>query len=471
MNNLPLNTRLQNGAFTVGKVLGQGGFGITYQGADMNLRRLVAIKEFFPEGCVRQGNSVSPRAAINATEYSSAKSKFIEEARTLARFHHPGIVAVHTFFEENNTAYMVMEYLKGKTLAQLVAESGALPESEAIGHIQKIGEALEELHRFQLLHRDVKPENAIVCEDGRVVLIDFGLTKKVEEVIGLGTRQLAATTRFGSDGFAPPEQYLRSGVLGKYTDVYALGATLYFLLTGTIPISAPERAMGGVLMPIHQTNPSISRSLSDAAENAMELDKDKRPRSVQCFIELIHKLSTTISPSSGKAPTSVSPPHTSIPTNSIPNTTPRPVIQGVHQLGQSVRGYAQGLLAICPYCLSENIVPDDTLIGNAVRCCSCSERFNVSSVNKKVKTLWGTSISPAPTLKITEVGKIQLDLPRLSKHSHEVKIASCTFSDGFPRVHIIVTRDNSKSPEVICTDKAGLAKLRLLIETAEKLIP
>jgi len=159
---------------------------------------------------------------------------------------------------------MVMEYLKGKTLAQLIEVRGALPEGEAIEHIKKIGEALEELHRSQLLHRNVKPENAIVCDGGRVVLIDFGLTKKVEEIIGLGTRQLAATTRFGSDGFAPPEQYLRSGVLGKYTDVYVLGATLYYLLTGTVPNSAPEQAMGAGLTPVHQVNSSISHKYGDA---------------------------------------------------------------------------------------------------------------------------------------------------------------------------------------------------------------
>lgn len=290
MSTLPVNTRLQNGAFTIGKVLGKGGFGITYLCGDMNLRRVVAIKEFFPEDCLRQGNSVQPRDSMSAQEYSSAKSKFMEEARTLARFHHPGIVAVHTFFEENNTAYMVMEYLKGKTLAQLIEERGALPEAEAVEHIKKIGEALEELHRSQLLHRDVKPENAIVCEGGRVVLIDFGLTKKVEEVIGLGTRQLAATTRFGSDGFAPPEQYLRSGVLGKYTDVYALGATLYFLLTGTVPESAPERAMGGVLMPPKLVNPHTSIRLSEAVMQAMEIRNDSRTQTVR---EFLHKLAIT----------------------------------------------------------------------------------------------------------------------------------------------------------------------------------
>jgi serine/threonine protein kinase len=287
MSVLAINARLQNGAFTVGKVLGQGGFGITYQGADMTLRRLVAIKEFFPQGCVRQDNAVQPRGAMSTTEYSSAKTKFLEEARTLARFRHPGIVAVHTFFEENETAYMVMEYLKGKTLAQSVAERGALSEREAIEHIKKIAEALEELHSAQLLHRDVKPENAIACEDGRIVLIDFGLTKKVEEVIGLGTRQLAATTRFGSDGFAPPEQYLRSGVLGKYTDVYALGATLYFLLTGTIPISAPERAMGGVLPALKDLASSSSTYVIDAVTQAMAIKSEDRPQTVSSFLRLL----------------------------------------------------------------------------------------------------------------------------------------------------------------------------------------
>jgi serine/threonine-protein kinase len=196
----------------------------------LKLRRYVAIKEFLPDGCLRQGNTVRPDGTWSDDTYTNAKAKFLDEARVLAQFRHNGVVQVYTFFEEQH-CYMVMEYLKGKTLAQLVEKRGALPGQEAVGYIEKAAEALEEVHRVKLLHRDIKPENIMLCEDGRVLLIDFGLTKKVEEAVDLGTRQLSTTTRFGSDGYAPPEQYLKNGVLGTYTDVYSLGATLYFLLT------------------------------------------------------------------------------------------------------------------------------------------------------------------------------------------------------------------------------------------------
>src|SRR5690606_26018177 len=150
----------------------------------------------------------------------------------------------------------------------------------------------------QLLHRDVKPENVIVCEDGRVVLIDFGLTKKVEAVIGLGTRQLAATTRFGSDGFAPPEQYLRSGLLGPHTDVHALGANFYFLLTGSVHTPAPERAMGASLLSCRQLNPRLDSRLSDVISQSMELDKGNRSQTVKEFLTALYppKIPAAVAP-------------------------------------------------------------------------------------------------------------------------------------------------------------------------------
>jgi serine/threonine-protein kinase len=153
---LPDGTKLHQGGLLVGKILGQGGFGITYHGADVKLRRYVAIKEFFPLGCVRNGAQVVPN---NCANYSKAKARFFEEARILARFNHRNIVNVLTVFEENNTAYMVMEYLQGKTLQQLVEERGTLTAGEGISYVEQIGEALERVHETGLIHRDIKPDN------------------------------------------------------------------------------------------------------------------------------------------------------------------------------------------------------------------------------------------------------------------------------------------------------------------------
>ena len=176
---LPLGTSLQDGAYLIQHVLGQGGFGITYLGHDTRLRRPVAIKEFFPAGCLRHNSSVQLTGATSVGHYATIKGRFLEEARTLAQFHHPGIVDVYTCFEENNTAYMVMEFLQGKTLLRRLEEHNApLDEAEAVGYIRSIAAALQVVHGAGLLHRDLKPDNIMVCPDGRVVLIDFGTAKE-----------------------------------------------------------------------------------------------------------------------------------------------------------------------------------------------------------------------------------------------------------------------------------------------------
>ncbi len=171
---LQAGTKLDSGKFTVGKVLGQGNFGITYLGGDTTLGRSVAIKELFPQGCTRQGTTVHPSGTLAAAEYNANKQRFVDEARVLAQFHHRGIVQVYSIFEENNTAYMVMEFVKGKTLQKLIDTRGQLPEKEVVNYIAQAADALTAIHEAKLLHRDIKPENLMLTEDGRVVLVDFG---------------------------------------------------------------------------------------------------------------------------------------------------------------------------------------------------------------------------------------------------------------------------------------------------------
>src|SRR5690606_3079552 len=146
-------TSLHNGTFTVGKPLGAGGFGITYHCTDTNLQRHVAVKEFFPAGSTRKGKQVF---GADADEFAAAKIKFLDEARILARFDHPGIVKVLSVFEENGTAYMVMEFLQGKTLRQLIEEAGVLQEKQALKCIWQLGNALHKVHEAHVVHRDVK---------------------------------------------------------------------------------------------------------------------------------------------------------------------------------------------------------------------------------------------------------------------------------------------------------------------------
>jgi serine/threonine protein kinase len=267
---LPLGTKLFGGKYSVGKVLGQGGFGITYMGADTVLSRPVAIKELFPEGCQRNGTTVQP-TRIPPSDFSSMKQKFLDEARLLASLNHPGIVKVYDFFEENNTAYMVMEYLRGKSLAKLVEErGGALGEQEAVGYILKVCEALDVVHKAGYLHRDIKPENIIVCGDGRVVLVDFGAARSF--MAGRTGRMTVILT----PGFAPLEQYAEQAKRGAYTDIYALGATLYYLLTGQVPVSAADRMSGVELRGVREINGRVSRQVEEAVMKAMAMRVEGR---------------------------------------------------------------------------------------------------------------------------------------------------------------------------------------------------
>ncbi|MEN9565663.1 MAG: hypothetical protein RLZZ69_859 [Cyanobacteriota bacterium] len=275
---------LASGEYRIKKPLGQGGFGITYQGVDTRLNRAVAVKEFFPEGCWREGSTVVSAGRWNLDTYSNAKQKFLLEGQTLGQFNHPGIVQVFYYFEENNTAYMVMEYLQGRTLAEFLKQiKGKLSEAKALEYITKVGEALEILHQAQFLHRDIKPDNIMLADDGRVVLIDFGAARDFT------TSSTARYTTMLTPGYAPLEQYGRSLKYGAFTDIYALGSTLYHLLTGEAPISAIERAAGVELKTVREIAPHVSLGVSKAIAKAMSMDVTQRIQSVREFFALLSK--------------------------------------------------------------------------------------------------------------------------------------------------------------------------------------
>ena len=272
---------LATGEYRIEQPLGQGGFGITYRGIDTRLNRAVAVKEFFPEGCWRQGSTVVSAGRWNTDTYSSAKQKFLLEGQTLGQFNHPGIVRVFYYFEENNTAYMVMEYLRGKTLGELLQRQGKLSQNRALKLITKVAQALEILHQARFLHRDIKPDNIMLADDGRVVLIDFGAARDF-------TANTARYTTTLTPGYAPLEQYGRALKNGAFTDIYALGSTLYHLLTGQAPVSAIERAAGVELKTVKQIAPQISSHVSEAIALAMIMDVKERLQSVREFLELLH---------------------------------------------------------------------------------------------------------------------------------------------------------------------------------------
>lgn len=286
----PPGQTLRNGAYEIIKVLGQGGFGITYLARFTSLDRLVAIKEFFISGYSVRSTS-GPDIALQAMkeeDFSAYKQKFIAEARTLARFSHPGIVPITDVFEENETAYFVMQYIEGASLADMIRQMGPIPEGDASAYIQQAAEALQVVHSQKMLHRDIKPDNIMIRPDGQVVLIDFGTARAF-----LDSKTVTHTTLL-TPGYAPLEQYSDRQQRGTYTDIYALGATLYACLTGQAPPPAVDRIQQKELSKLP------SGPIRGVVEKAMAMEPAHRHQDVQRFLADLRQETdaTSIHPSS-----------------------------------------------------------------------------------------------------------------------------------------------------------------------------
>ncbi|MDB9305439.1 serine/threonine-protein kinase [Nodularia spumigena CS-591/12] len=260
--------QLQGGKYVIEQELGKGGFGITYRAKDNN-GRLVVIKTL--------NEQVQRRP-----DFANFQQDFLNEAIKLAKCSHPHIVRIYEVIHEDVLWCMVMEYIDGEDLASRVENQGVLAEAEALSYIQQIGEALIVVHNNGLLHRDIKPQN-IMLRSGKseAVLIDFGIARDFSPNLTQTHTQLL------SDGFAPIEQYDQRAKRGAYTDVYALAATLYFVLTGEVPTMSPIRAIGTQLIAPKQINFSISDRLNQAILQGMALKPENRPQSVQEWLKLI----------------------------------------------------------------------------------------------------------------------------------------------------------------------------------------
>lgn len=275
---LAAGTRLGGDRYQVLRLLGRGGFGITYDAGDRRLRRRVAVKELFPESAVRHGTLVLTPPQGRAA-FKEARERFLREARVLARFTHPGIVRVYEVFEEHGTAYLVMELLEGRTLVDLLRERNRpFDESEVLDVAGRVAAALRPVHAAGVLHRDLNPSNVMMTHHGRIVLIDFGLARDYDQSQSVGM------TRVVTPGYAPLEQYRGEGRFGPSTDVYGLAATLYRLATGRVPVSALERDGGAALAAPRSLNPELSRSVSDAILDGLELEPSHRPQDIDAFL-------------------------------------------------------------------------------------------------------------------------------------------------------------------------------------------
>lgn len=272
------------GRYTIEGVLGQGGFGITYLGIDELHEKKVAIKEFFPQGIVTRNieyqDTVTVTFVGEKDNYEKGKERFLKEARTMAKFSKDeGIVKALDFFEINNTAYIVMEYLEGITLKQYLRENQRIAPEDLIELLVPLIESLDEIHSQGMIHRDISPDNIMVLPDGRIKLMDFGAARDYTE---FGEKSLSIVLK---PGYAPPEQYQTHGIQGPWTDIYALCATMYKCITGENPPDAIERVMDDHLKKISAFGISVLPQIEEAIIKGMSVAANDRYQNVGDFCE------------------------------------------------------------------------------------------------------------------------------------------------------------------------------------------
>ena len=280
---LPRGTSI--GDFEFHRVLGHGGFGLTYLGWNLSLDIPVAIKEYLPSDLAvrEQDLSVAPKSSSDASDFQWGLDRFVEEARMLARFQHPNLIQVHQFFEAHGTAYIVMEYAEGETLAERLARQGVLSETELLDMVLPLLDGLAVVHQANVLHRDIKPGNIIIRDaDGSPVLLDFGSAR---QAIGAKSRSVTSVV---TPGYAPIEQYSTRGAQGAWTDLYALGGVCYRALTGRVPEYATDRVLEDRFVPTGSLcGERVSAGVADAIDWALAVNKDDRPQSVEAWRDVL----------------------------------------------------------------------------------------------------------------------------------------------------------------------------------------
>lgn len=280
------NTFLQGGKYKIVRFISSGGFGCTYEAIDTMMDTRVAIKEFFVKDyCNRDEVTKHITLATQSKRELIAKlrKKFLEEARAIFQMKHDNIVRVYSFFEENNTAYYVMEFIEGESLGDMLKRRGSLSETEALDYIRQVADALRYVHSKNRLHLDIKPGNIMIGKNGKAVLIDFGASKHYDEGTGENTTTMQG---LNTPGYAPYEQTIEGVTEFKpASDIYALGATLYKALTGITPPNSG-------LLAIHKATLSplpshISESTKKAIVSALQLHEENRPSSIDAFLKIL----------------------------------------------------------------------------------------------------------------------------------------------------------------------------------------
>ncbi len=299
---LPAGTVL-HGQYLVGGALGRGGFGITYIALDLKSGMRVAIKEYMPEKYAFRtpGNTWIESRGSDA-DYAFGRSRFLQEAQTIYALRgHESIIQVLKLFEENNSAYFAMEFLDGEDLKHSFQRRGSpMTVSETLALLRPIFDALCYVHQQGVVHRDVSPDNIFLCRDGSVKLIDFGAAYASLRERGNDIEMVVKR------GFAPLEQYVNNCLIGPWSDVYALGGTIYYCVTGEFPLDAPQRNFHDELKPPSQMGASISLAEEHALLTAMAVSRENRYRTVEAFRDALYAEGGTPSPRRERRDTGVS---------------------------------------------------------------------------------------------------------------------------------------------------------------------
>ncbi len=279
---LPFDT-IVRGKYRIDKVLGFGGFGITYQGDDLVNSGKVAIKEYYPSGLVtRMPGNTAVEVSSSYEQYIKGKEKFLQEARIIYHYNNEHILHIFRLFEENGTAYYVMEFLDGSDLRHYIKERGGkISWNELKPFILHIMDALTAIHSEGVIHRDISPDNIYISNNNIAKLIDFGAARSL-----VGNRSMSVILK---KGYAPPEQYQSRGRHGPWTDIYALGGTMFRALTGEMPEESIERVRNDTLKPPSSYGVKIPSEVDMAIMKAMNINEQDRFQTVAEFRDAIHK--------------------------------------------------------------------------------------------------------------------------------------------------------------------------------------
>ena len=276
-----------DGKYLVGEMLGQGGFGITYIGFDLLLEQKVAIKEYYPmsTGMVSRENSTTvvwSSAVMQKTGMEKGFDSFLKEARKMAKLGGiPGVVGVKSVFIQNETAYIVMDFIEGETLLKKLQREGPMDYGTCISLMTPIMQALAEVHKHGIIHRDISPDNIMVQSDGKLILLDLGAAKDLDIQGKDGNVQ--SSQMVAKHGFSPVEQYGQAGKIGPWTDVYAMAATIYYCCTGVLPPSATDRMIEDTLT----CRPRLTKEEFDVLAFCMSVLPQKRPQNMDALLQIV----------------------------------------------------------------------------------------------------------------------------------------------------------------------------------------